>query len=72
MLPSDLPLDKKELHFLLQGTKALQKETKECSNKMLQHLTPADSNVQMIIEYYDKRQVELHKLEVKILGFIGA
>lgn len=72
MLPLHLPLDKNELRFILQGIKALQAETVQCKNIMLVRMYPGDDNARSIIEYYDRRTVELHNIEIKILGVIRA
>ena len=58
----------KELRFVLQGVKALQQETISQKTAALQRMFPGDFNLDTVIEFYDKRTVELHHLETKILG----
>ena len=65
-------LSNKDYAFLLQGVKALQQETAEQKTAALRRLFPGDHNLDSILEYYDKRSVELRHLEIKILGIVSA
>lgn len=60
--------DKKEIQFLLQGITALQQECSSHKGALLQKQMPDDTNLHTLIEYYDKRGVELQKLKVKLSG----
>lgn len=55
-----------ENYFILQGIQALQAETVAQRTVMVQRIVPADDNVVSLLEYYDKRTVQLAKLEKKI------
>jgi hypothetical protein len=61
-------LSSKDFHFLFQGVKALQQETASQKAWALLRMFPEDNNLGTLLEYYDKRSVELHHLEIKILG----
>jgi len=61
----------KEYCFLLQGVKALQQETAKQKTAVVQRMFPEDNNLNSLVEYYDKRSVELHHLETKILGTVS-
>lgn len=65
-------LSNKDYAFLLQGVKALQQETVKQKAAALQRLFLGDNNLDTILEYYDKRSVELRHLEIKILGIVSA
>ncbi len=67
-----LPLNKTELHIILQGVTALQSETVAHRNVMVQRLAPGDNNVVTLLEYYDKRSGQLQAIQKKITGLVNS
>lgn len=63
---SSLQFNNKELHFLQQGMKALLDETAAQRSALLKRQHPDDNNTSFLLEYYDKRIVELKALENKV------
>lgn len=67
-----LQLNKTELHIILQGVTALQAETVAHRNIMVQRLAPGDGNVVTLLEYYDKRSLQLQGIQKKITGLANS
>ena len=61
----------KDNYFLLQGVRALQCETEKQRAALLNRLFPSDNNLQTLVEYYDKRMIELKTLEKTIANYVN-
>lgn len=71
MYELQLTVTRNELYYLLQGVRALEQEARDHKMKVLQRQAPGDTNIDTLIEYYDRRGVELKKIETKLLGLIS-
>lgn len=64
-------LNTKQLHFMLQGIRALQTECAAHKAALVQKMFPEDANLLTLVEYYDRRSVELLQLEKKLISDIN-
>ncbi len=60
-------LNTKQLHFMLQGIRALQAECAAHKTALVQKMFPEDANLITLVEYYDRRSIELLQLEKKLI-----
>lgn len=65
-------LNKTDLHIVLQGLSALQSETIAHRAKVISWLVPGDNNAPTLLEYYDKRSIQLQALQKKISGLANS
>lgn len=72
MQESTSQFSKTELHIVMQGLSALQSETIAHRTKVITWLVPGDNNAPTLLEYYDKRSVQLQALQKKIAGLANS
>jgi hypothetical protein len=66
-----MPFSKHEMYLLMQGNRLLLDESTKCRSAMVKNLVPGDNNIQLIVEYYDKRIAALTQLQNKLSGLVS-
>lgn len=66
-----MPFNKNELYLIMQGNKQSIDQSTKFRNAMIQNMVPGDNNIQLIVEYYDKRIAALSQLQNKLSGLVS-